>query len=394
MASKYFILRWKIGGMMVSEVGPVYFGGRTEHVFNVDEDHLSNLELADYDRSFGITKLGNTFVVPSNGGNLVELKNDRKIYGLSLLLSDRDTIDIYVGEYSIIEEGGPTGLSFSQITSIDANLSTVDVNEDEYSSIDWTYTDEEEAAQDLAIVEHTAQNLAIVQQSAGREVDSENDIVGNDGHGAESDQSVDYESDVHEELRIVKQDVKQFKKQNRRAKKDASKGISSWYMKEIYLKAYSHFIQPVPCMEMWPETDNPKVEPPLVVKMPGRPKKNRKKEAGEIKRAGKLSKKGITMTCSICKEANHNKRGCPKNPNPKIKDKATPEFDESQQSSTVNPKKRNRGDSDTSSKGLPSSRTLETPSATVINSAHVTGDIGYQPTKGLKCKGKTAITQR
>ncbi|XP_018622993.2 uncharacterized protein [Nicotiana tomentosiformis] len=130
------------------------------------------------------------------------------------------------------------------------------------------------------------------------------------------------------------------------------------------------------------------------------------------------------MTCSICKEANHNKRGCPKNLNPKTKVKAPPEFAESQQSSIVNPKKRNRGDSGTSSKGkrarsgykksrvvghgvfisqsgytsvnqgLPSSRTVKTPSATVINSAHVTGDIGYQPTKGLKWKGKTAITQR
>lgn len=93
---------------------------------------------------------------------------------------------------------------------------------------------------------------------------------------------------------------------------------------------------------MWSETDNPKIDPP-VVKMPGRPKKDRKKEVGEIKRAGKLPKRGITMICSICKEANHNKRGCPKNLNPKTKAKATPEFAESQQSSIVNPKKRNRG---------------------------------------------------
>lgn len=43
--------------------------------------------------------------------------------------------------------------------------------------------------------------------------------------------------------------------------------------------------------------------------------------------------------------------------------------------------------------GLPDSRTVKTSSTTVINSAHVTGDIGYQPTKWLKWKGKTSITQ-
>lgn len=30
----------------------------------------------------------------------------------------------------------------------------------------------------------------------------------------------------------------------------------------------------------------------------------------------------------------------------------------------------------------------------MITSTHVTGDIGYQPTEGLKRKGKTTITQR
>ena len=74
--------------------------------------------------------------------------------------------------------------------------------------------------------------------------------------------------------------------------------------------------------------------------------KEQEKEFGEIKRVGKLTKRGITITCSICKEVNRNKRSCPKNSNPKIKAKTTPEFAESQQSSTVNPKKRNRGDSE------------------------------------------------
>ena len=30
----------------------------------------------------------------------------------------------------------------------------------------------------------------------------------------------------------------------------------------------------------------------------------------------------------------------------------------------------------------------------MVSSAHVTGDIGFKPTKGLKWKGKQAMTQR
>ncbi|XP_019223383.1 PREDICTED: uncharacterized protein LOC109205162 [Nicotiana attenuata] len=41
--------------------------------------------------------------------------------------------------------------------------------------------------------------------------------------------------------------------------------ISEWYKKETYLKAYSHFIQPVPCIEMWHESTNAKVEPPPLI---------------------------------------------------------------------------------------------------------------------------------
>lgn len=65
---------------------------------------------------------------------------------------------------------------------------------------------------------------------------------------------------------------------------------------------------------MWPETSNPKVEPPVVRKMPGRPRKNRKNELGEVPSSGKLPKRGKTMSCSACKSKNHNIRTCPNKP--------------------------------------------------------------------------------
>ncbi|KAG5599579.1 hypothetical protein H5410_030949 [Solanum commersonii] len=44
--------------------------------------------------------------------------------------------------------------------------------------------------------------------------------------------------------------------------------------------------------------------------MLGRPRKLRRKEASETKVSGKLSKPGLTMTCSLCHVKGHNKRSC------------------------------------------------------------------------------------
>ncbi|WMV26344.1 hypothetical protein MTR67_019729, partial [Solanum verrucosum] len=92
---------------------------------------------------------------------------------------------------------------------------------------------------------------------------------------------------------------------------DASQVISSWYKKETYLKTYSHFIPLVSNMKMWPESRNPIVEPPEVRKMPGSSPKNRRREIGEVRNAGKLPRMETIMTRSICRGANHNKTNCP-----------------------------------------------------------------------------------
>ncbi|KAH0688490.1 hypothetical protein KY290_016654 [Solanum tuberosum] len=178
MATKYLNLRFKFGGILVSEVGPIYVGGRTEYVENVDEDHLSIPELADYAKSFGISKLGKTYA-KSLGGDLVELKNDMDICNIALFMHDGDTIDIYVCDDTILEDVGPT------------------VQQGTEPSI------QEE-------VEPSAQENA--------EEDIDNDSIC-------SDQSIDYESDVHEELRIVNEDVRKFKESKRRKKREKAKGF-------------------------------------------------------------------------------------------------------------------------------------------------------------------------
>lgn len=62
---------------------------------------------------------------------------------------------------------------------------------------------------------------------------------------------------------------------------------------------------------MWPESNNPSIEPPEVKPMPGRPGRCRRKQKDEPrKKYGKLSKKGVKMTCSRCHQLGHNKSAC------------------------------------------------------------------------------------
>ena len=70
---------------------------------------------------------------------------------------------------------------------------------------------------------------------------------------------------------------------------------------------------------IWPESEKPPVEPPTVRQMLSRPKLKRRKDVDEPRKSGKLSRKGVEMTCSLCREKGHNKKGCSnKNPNENV----------------------------------------------------------------------------
>jgi len=64
-------------------------------------------------------------------------------------------------------------------------------------------------------------------------------------------------------------------------------------------------------MKMWPETNNPRIEPLEPKQMLGRPPRNRRKSKDESrKKYGKMSKQGLKITCSKCKQQGHNKKYC------------------------------------------------------------------------------------
>ncbi|KAL6534699.1 hypothetical protein OROGR_013374 [Orobanche gracilis] len=70
---------------------------------------------------------------------------------------------------------------------------------------------------------------------------------------------------------------------------------------------------------MWPKASGYPVEPPLIRKMPGRPKKKRRRDQDEKdpKNPNRLRNVGVLMTCKNCREVGHNSRSCKKEEVPK-----------------------------------------------------------------------------
>ncbi|KAH0692602.1 hypothetical protein KY285_019699 [Solanum tuberosum] len=200
------------------------------------------------------------------------------------------------------------------------------------------------------------------------------------------------------------------------------------YSKERYLMTYSHFIQPMNNMPMWPESRNNLVAPPVITKMPGRPRKLRRKEAGETKVTTKevVIYEGVMELVLLSGNIelpllqmlkNHQahpleswftcSQGCTtqgvdQNTNVAPKETATTRKGKGVGNTTQFKRPRVTGMGvfqaengfktfNASIPGLPSSRILAGPKR-VLRSNVVTGDVGFKPTSGLKWKGNQAIT--
>jgi hypothetical protein len=79
----------------------------------------------------------------------------------------------------------------------------------------------------------------------------------------------------------------------------------------VYNNIYDHCMMPMEGMEQWPPTDHAKPQPLGYVKMSGRPRKERRREQGEVKKGIKMFKVGIKSKCSSCRIEGHNTRTCP-----------------------------------------------------------------------------------
>ena len=87
--------------------------------------------------------------------------------------------------------------------------------------------------------------------------------------------------------------------------------IPDYYRKSRYLQVYKPVIFPVNGSNLWVTTEYPDVMPPKFRKMPGRPKKRRNLEQGELDGTDKkMRRTGFIVKCSRCKKVGHNKLTC------------------------------------------------------------------------------------
>ncbi|XVF43068.1 hypothetical protein PTKIN_Ptkin02bG0011100 [Pterospermum kingtungense] len=80
----------------------------------------------------------------------------------------------------------------------------------------------------------------------------------------------------------------------------------------MFMKAYEFSLQPINGSHEWKKCGLEPLLPPILRKTPERPKRNRSKSKDELKKSKrKMGRAGVMMTCSLCGQNGHNKRGCP-----------------------------------------------------------------------------------
>ncbi|XP_059668502.1 uncharacterized protein LOC132313647 isoform X2 [Cornus florida] len=84
----------------------------------------------------------------------------------------------------------------------------------------------------------------------------------------------------------------------------------SYYSKEKYMKTYDNMIHPLHHETLWLEVPHAPLEPPILKRNLGRPKRVRRRQSDEPL----AMKRSSIVTCSICNIVGHNKRGCQRAP--------------------------------------------------------------------------------
>lgn len=78
--------------------------------------------------------------------------------------------------------------------------------------------------------------------------------------------------------------------------------IASCYSVSDFRETYNYCLQPMEGMTIWPISDRPKLRAPGYVRMPGRPRKERRREPTEKHKGTNMSRTGTVIRCGKCKQ--------------------------------------------------------------------------------------------
>ena len=91
--------------------------------------------------------------------------------------------------------------------------------------------------------------------------------------------------------------------------------VPPMFKTDMYHSTYNNYMKPVDGIDFWPDQSMYTVVlPPKPRKMPGRPRKKRIRSSSEGGSPKRVSRVGTEMTCSICHQPGHNKKGCKNEP--------------------------------------------------------------------------------
>ncbi|GJS77988.1 zinc finger, PMZ-type containing protein [Tanacetum coccineum] len=86
--------------------------------------------------------------------------------------------------------------------------------------------------------------------------------------------------------------------------RDPDEGVHFSYSQDVWARTYQHFIRTVPGTNLWKRTNNRPPLPPIVRKMPGRPRKKRVKAA--VENNSQVTRLGKKIRCFNCRRREPN----------------------------------------------------------------------------------------
>ncbi|KAI4376243.1 hypothetical protein MLD38_014028 [Melastoma candidum] len=93
--------------------------------------------------------------------------------------------------------------------------------------------------------------------------------------------------------------------------------VDPCFKMDTYRQAYMHVLHPLEGSKFWPHEESDPIRPPPYKKLPGRPRKQKRKKSKEEDpktSSVQLSRKGIGMTCKLCGNMGHSRRTCKRQP--------------------------------------------------------------------------------